>query len=512
MNYKTKLTQVVSVFMVAALVMGGVFQITNTASADAAPGDVVINEFYSTVPSGSSDPEWVEIRNTTASPIDLTGWVIKDGNSSTDDDITLTETIPANGILVFDHVFGWLNNGGDTISLLDPSSVVISSVAYGTAAGSVAASPADTQSGALISGTWTLATPPTKGAANSTQVITVDTASPANAVYGTSFDVAATADSGLSVSISTSGGCSGTGSGNATITMTSGTTACTVHYNQTGNGAYSAALELTETVLAEKAVLTVTGITAGSKTFNGNTSATLNTTGAVLNGVVTGDTVTADYTAAIGTFDTMDVGTGKTVTVSGITTDANPNNYSLTQPTLTADITEEPSAPTPPSGGGSGGGPAPVAPAPLSNPQEDTFRVPRPNLLVGKPGRVLGAINFANGTLVKTANSGTVYMWMDGKLRPFYRGAILTARGLKVSDTQIMDSDGLTWDKIGRPVGYPDGTLIKGKGPTLYVVSGDSKIAIPSTAVLTKLNLSMNKIIIVSDAELSAYDDGGIAK
>ena len=61
--------------------------------------------------------------------------------------------------------------------------------------------------------------------------------------------------------------------------------------------------------------------------------------GAALVGVVAGDTVTLDTSSATGTFATAAVGTGKTVTVAGLTIGgADAGNYTLTQPTTTADI------------------------------------------------------------------------------------------------------------------------------------------------------------------------------
>jgi len=88
------------------------------------------------------------------------------------------------------------------------------------------------------------------------------------------------------------------------------------------------------------APLTVTGITAANKAFDGTTAATLNTTGASLVGAVAGDAVTLVVAAAVGTFDTPDVGTGKTVFITGLTLNgADSGNYALTQPTTTASIT-----------------------------------------------------------------------------------------------------------------------------------------------------------------------------
>ena len=91
--------------------------------------------------------------------------------------------------------------------------------------------------------------------------------------------------------------------------------------------------------------LTVTGITASNKSYDGNTIATLNTTVATLVGAATGDVVTLDTAAAAGAFTDAEVGTGKTVLVSGLTlTGTDAGNYTLAQPTLTADITQASSA------------------------------------------------------------------------------------------------------------------------------------------------------------------------
>ena len=88
------------------------------------------------------------------------------------------------------------------------------------------------------------------------------------------------------------------------------------------------------------AVLTVSGITAANKVYNASTAATLNTSGATLVGVFSGDTVILNTGSATGTFASQNVGTGITVTVAGLTiVGAQSGNYTLTQPTTTASIT-----------------------------------------------------------------------------------------------------------------------------------------------------------------------------
>ena len=86
--------------------------------------------------------------------------------------------------------------------------------------------------------------------------------------------------------------------------------------------------------------LTVSGITAGNKVYDGMVSAVLNTSGAVLVGVLTGDDVSLVTTGATGSFTNKNVGTGKTVMTSGFTlTGADAGKYALMQPSTSANIT-----------------------------------------------------------------------------------------------------------------------------------------------------------------------------
>jgi trimeric autotransporter adhesin len=96
-------------------------------------------------------------------------------------------------------------------------------------------------------------------------------------------------------------------------------------------------------LLVAPAQISVAGITAASRVYNGTTAATLNTSAAALEGVLSGDTVTLNTSSAQGTFGTKDVGTGIAVTVSGLSLGgADAENYALTEPTVTANITPAP--------------------------------------------------------------------------------------------------------------------------------------------------------------------------
>ena len=74
--------------------------------------------------------------------------------------------------------------------------------------------------------------------------------------------------------------------------------------------------------------MTVTGITASDKVYDGTTAHARYHDGQRWSGVVGSDDVTLDTTDATGTFDTKDAGTGKTVTVTGLAlTGTDAGNY-----------------------------------------------------------------------------------------------------------------------------------------------------------------------------------------
>jgi trimeric autotransporter adhesin len=86
--------------------------------------------------------------------------------------------------------------------------------------------------------------------------------------------------------------------------------------------------------------LTVNGVTAANKVYDRTLAATLNFANAALVGVVSGDTVTPASASTTGTFATVGVATAKTVSVAGLAlSGADAANYTVTQPTTTADIT-----------------------------------------------------------------------------------------------------------------------------------------------------------------------------
>jgi filamentous hemagglutinin family protein len=108
-----------------------------------------------------------------------------------------------------------------------------------------------------------------------------------------------------------------------------------------GNYTLSTNTATTTANITKADIAAITGITANNKVYDGNTDATLVTTGAAFTGKFSGDSLSVG--SSTGTFDTKDVGVGKTVSITGLTlagTDAGNYNLTNTTATTTANITK----------------------------------------------------------------------------------------------------------------------------------------------------------------------------
>ena len=150
--------------------------------------------------------------------------------------------------------------------------------------------------------------------------------------------IASFGDSSLSYTYYVGDGTSGTDLGSSAPTD-AGTYSVVAHF--AGYGQYPAADSAAAPFTISPAPLTVTGITAAGKVFDGTTDTTIDTSGATLTGTIYDmDDVALDDSAAVGAFESPDAGIGVTVNVTGLTlTGAQAGDYSLTATTTTAGIT-----------------------------------------------------------------------------------------------------------------------------------------------------------------------------
>ncbi len=175
------------------------------------------------------------------------------------------------------------------------------------------------------------------------QVVTFTTPAPAAEYHGPTYAPAATTTSGLPLSLSVNKAswtvCSLSGGSVSFLKPGS----CRIDAFQSGDPTWNG--KIVSQVFTVAAIpLPVTGVTASDRAYNGTAAATVDASAAVLDttDVVPGEVVSLNTAGAAGAF-TPDgnVGTGKTVQVSGLTlTGTNAGNYTITQPTTTADITQ----------------------------------------------------------------------------------------------------------------------------------------------------------------------------
>jgi trimeric autotransporter adhesin len=222
--------------------------------------------------------------------------------------------------------------GSDVVALANNTTGTFASATVGTAK---TVTSAMTLSGAA-SGNYTL-TQPTLTANITTKTLTVTGATATNKVYDGNTTAAITGGilSGVVGSDVVTLANNSTG-----VFASSGVgTAINITSSMTLSGAAAGNYTLTQPALSANITsksLTVTGATATNKVYDGNTTASI--TGGTLSGVVGSDVVTLANNTT-GTFATAIVGPAKTVTSAMTLSGAAAGNYTLTQPTLSANIT-----------------------------------------------------------------------------------------------------------------------------------------------------------------------------
>ena len=243
-------------------------------------------------------------------------------------------------------IAGGASTGGNTISV---NAITTANLTFtsGTKSGSTTAGGTQT---IIAATTPAIGTSGTLSALSTTYGTASGTTSFTASGSALTTDITITAPAGFEISTVV-------GSGYASsliLTQTSGTVPATTLYVRlaatTAVGSYNGNIVLTSTGAATANIatvsstvtpkaLTITGIAAVSKIYNGNTTTSLTGTASVV-GIVGTDNITLSGTPTA-TFATAAVGNTKAVTVSGYSvTGTAASNYTLTQPTgLSANIT-----------------------------------------------------------------------------------------------------------------------------------------------------------------------------
>ncbi len=204
--------------------------------------------------------------------------------------------------------------------------------------------------------------------------------------YGTDLSLTTIGGSGTGVDsfATTTPGCS---LPTSTTLRATGAITCVVTATKPADANFNVASSPATNVVFAPKPLTISGLTGVNKEFNGDRTSAQATGTPTLVGVVNGDVVTLVGTPVF-TFDTADVGTSKTVTASGYSlTNTNAANYSLTQPSVTANITAK------------------------------AITVTAANVSIGFGGTVVSSVS-TSGLISPNAISGATYAYSTGTATP----------------------------------------------------------------------------------------------
>lgn len=112
-----------------------------------------------------------------------------------------------------------------------------------------------------------------------------------------------------------------------------------------------------------------------------------------------------------------------------------------------------------------------------------------------------------NGTLIKTADNPSVYILESGMKRRIGSPNVFNAQFFWRNVVTISSSE-MSGYPTGSDMHFPNGTLIKGSAPEVYILDGGQKRWVGSPETFRFLNLKMSDLIVENDAELEYYPTG----
>ena len=130
-----------------------------------------------------------------------------------------------------------------------------------------------------------------------------------------------------------------------------------------------------------------------------------------------------------------------------------------------------------------------------------------PTTVTSTPPSISG---LPDGSVVKVANDPTVYLVVNGQLQAVPSLEVFRAWHKNFQDIQTITDSQLQSLTVSGVAGFPDGTLLKGSGPTIYVVKNGQLYGIPNMNVMNKHGYKLQNIIRVQDREMEHNGMGGV--
>lgn len=119
--------------------------------------------------------------------------------------------------------------------------------------------------------------------------------------------------------------------------------------------------------------------------------------------------------------------------------------------------------------------------------------------------------SLADGTLVKSKSRDMVYLIDKNKRLAILSLQLFNLKKYKWSNVVILSDRNLAVYPLSKPLAYPEGSLIRGPGPEVYLIDNETRRHITSPTLFKNKGFDWKKIITVSNEELLAHPIGQIA-
>jgi len=115
--------------------------------------------------------------------------------------------------------------------------------------------------------------------------------------------------------------------------------------------------------------------------------------------------------------------------------------------------------------------------------------------------------NYPTGTLIQNRQTGAVWLIQDGKKRPIISKAALASR---FNPSAIVPTDAFTISTYpdGKPINFPNYSLLKSPNGSVYLIVDDAKRGFTSIDAFHQAGFMDDDIVDATDFDLSAYADG----
>lgn len=115
---------------------------------------------------------------------------------------------------------------------------------------------------------------------------------------------------------------------------------------------------------------------------------------------------------------------------------------------------------------------------------------------------------YSDGILVKSYTRDRVYLIAKNKRRPIFSEKLFKLKDYNWENVVSLSDRDLVVYSLGTPLTYPDGSLIKGDGPEVYLIENDTRRHITSVALFENRKFKWGDVIKITQAELLAHPLG----